>query len=243
MEQYGLTSQEVTSRQAAEGFNELPSAGKRPIGKIIWSVATEPMFSLLLGAGLVYFLIGDLKEAVVLSLFALLSVVIATIQEWRSERVLEALRDLTSPRALVIRDGVPQRIAGKEVVRGDLLILSEGDRIPADAVLVSDDMIHIDESLLTGESVPVSKLQKEDSSLFAGTLLVQGSARAVVAATGIRSEIGKLGQQLYDIEVEPPRLQQQIKKIVKVFALFGGVLCIVSVILYGLLRITGWMEY
>jgi Ca2+-transporting ATPase len=241
MEQCGLTSQEVKRRLTAEGFNELPSAGKRPIGKIIWSVATEPMFSLLLGAGLIYFLIGDLKEAAVLSLFALLSVVIAAVQEWRSERVLEALRDLTSPRALVIRDGKPQRIAGKDVVRGDLLILSEGDRIPADAVLVSDDMIHVDESLLTGESVPVSKLQKEDSSLFAGTLLVRGSASAVVTATGIRSEIGKLGQQLYDIEVEPPRLQQQIKRIVKLFALFGSVLCVVSVILYGLLR-HNWLE-
>ena len=116
------------------------------------------MFGLLLGAGVIYLVLGDLKEALILFLFACTSVGIAVVQEARTERVLESLRDLTSPRALVIRDGVEMRIAGAEVVRGDLIILAEGDRVPADATLLAGHDLMTDESLLTGESAPVRKI-------------------------------------------------------------------------------------
>ena len=105
--------------------------------RILIDVVAEPMFALLLGAAAVYLALGDLKEAVVLLLFASTSVSIALIQETRTERVLESLRDLTSPRALVIRGGVERRIPGREVVRGDIVVLAEGDRVPADAILLS----------------------------------------------------------------------------------------------------------
>ncbi|MFZ0500388.1 MAG: cation-transporting P-type ATPase, partial [Steroidobacteraceae bacterium] len=153
----GLSSQDAAERLRAEGPNALPELERRTGLRIILEVVREPMFALLLGAGVLYLLIGSRGEALVLFAFACFSVAIAVIQEGRSERVLEALRDLTSPRALVIRDGEQTRIPGREVVRGDLLVLAEGDRVPADALLVSGDEILADESLLTGESVPVRK--------------------------------------------------------------------------------------
>ena len=119
------------------------------------------MFALLLGSGVIYLLLGSLEEALLLLFFAGSSVGIAIVQEGRSERVLDALRDLTSPRALVIRDGERIRIPSREVVRGDLIVLAEGDRVPADAVIRAAEDLQADESLLTGEAVPVRKRPAE----------------------------------------------------------------------------------
>ena len=129
----GLSGQDAAARLKAEGPNTLPQAGRRTFWRIVLEILREPMFALLLGAAAIYLVLGDFREAVVLAIFASTSVVIAVVQESRTERVLESLRDLTSPRALVVRDGVEKRIAGAEVVRGDLVILAEGDRVPADA--------------------------------------------------------------------------------------------------------------
>lgn len=153
----GLTSSEAKIRQQTEGYNELPRAEHRTLPRIALGVIREPMFGLLIGSGVVYLLLGNLTEALLLLAFASTSVVIAIVQESRSERVLEALRDLTSPRALVLRDGEQHRIPGREVVRGDLVLLAEGDRVPADARLLQTMDMQVDESLLTGESVPVRK--------------------------------------------------------------------------------------
>ncbi|MDE2379385.1 cation-transporting P-type ATPase, partial [Bradyrhizobium sp.] len=153
----GLAEREARARLEAEGFNELPRQDRRTSLRIAVEVLREPMLALLLGAGLIYLLLGDLKEALILLLFGGMTIVITVIQETRTERVLEALRDLTSPRALVIRDGERRRIAGREVVRGDLIVLAEGDRVPADGSLREAQDLQTDESLLTGESVPVRK--------------------------------------------------------------------------------------
>ena len=161
----GLAEAEARARLEAEGFNELPTSERRSSLRIILEVLREPMMALLLAGGLIYLAIGDTEGAVVLLAFATLSVVITIIQESRTERVLESLRDLTSRRALVIRDGERKRIAGREVVRSDLVVLSEGDRIPADAVLVQCHDLQTDESLLTGESVPVRKVASSDAGL------------------------------------------------------------------------------
>src|SRR5215208_6509003 len=123
-----------------------------------WRCCANQCSPFLLGGGLIYLLLGDLNEAVLLLAFAAISVAITVVQETRTERVLEALRDLASPRALVIRGGERRRIAGREVARGDLVVLAEGDRVPADALLKEAHDLQIDESLLTGESVPVRKL-------------------------------------------------------------------------------------
>lgn len=252
----GLTQSEARSRLAAEGFNELPQAGRRSPLRIVFEVLREPMLALLIAGGAVYFLLGDLEEALVLLVFACMSVGITVVQEARTERVLETLRDLTSPRALVIREGQQQRIAGREIVRGDLIVLSEGDRVPADARLVTAEGLSADESLLTGEAVPVRKKAAasefcagdplrpggEDLPLvFAGSLIVRGSAIAEVMATGLASEIGKIGASLATVETDTPHLQCQMRKLVVVFGALGAAVSIAVVVLYGLLR-EGWLE-
>jgi Ca2+-transporting ATPase len=250
----GLSAREAAERLRAEGPNALPRLERRTALRIIVEVVREPMFALLLGAGVLYLLIGSRGEALVLFAFACLSVGIAIIQEGRSERVLEALRDLTSPRALVVRDGEQVRIPGRDVVRGDLLVLAEGDRVPADGVLISGDGVLADESLLTGESVPVRKrasanLASADAVpggddlpfVFSGTLIVTGGGLAVVTATGARSEIGRIGHAVSRITPEPPRLQVQTRGFITGFAIVGLSLSALAVLLYGLLR-GAWLQ-
>jgi Ca2+-transporting ATPase len=262
-----LTQAEATARLAAEGPNELPRGKRRSPLRIILDVLREPMLALLLAGGVVYLLLGSREEALILLAFACLSVGITVVQEARTERVLEALRDLTSPRALVIRDGQRQRIAGRDVARGDVIVLAEGDRVPADAVLVTAQDLSADESLLTGEAVPVRKRPgkaaeaKPDASsdassdarpdarpggedqpmVFSGSLIVRGTGVASVTATGVASEIGKIGTSLGQLETETPHLQRQMRKLVIVFAAVGAAVSVAVLVLYGLLR-GGWLE-
>jgi Ca2+-transporting ATPase len=250
----GLTEEEAQARLAAEGYNELPRHDHRTALRIALEVLREPMLALLLGAGLIYLLLGDLKEALILLVFGAMSIGITIIQETRTERVLEALRDLTSPRALVIRDGERRRIAGREVARGDLIVLGEGDRVPADASLCEAQDLQTDESLLTGESVPVRKRADDGGKadhrrpggddqpfVYSGSLVVRGSGLAEVIATGPRSEIGKIGQSLQRLDTEPPRLQRQTARLVRWCALGGALVSIMAIVLYGTLR-GGWLD-
>ncbi len=154
----GLTAAEALKRLQDEGPNELPAAKPRGLGVIVLEVVREPMFLMLVAAGGLYLLMGEPADALMLLGFVIVVMSITIVQERRTERALEALRDLSSPRALVIRDGARRRIAGREVVRGDLVVLVEGDRVPADALLRSALHLAADESLLTGESVPVRKV-------------------------------------------------------------------------------------
>jgi P-type Ca2+ transporter type 2C len=244
----GLTEQEALERLAQDGYNELPSAKKRTIFHILWEVIREPMFLMLIACGLLYLLLGDRAEALMLLGFVFVIIGITFYQEQKTERALEALRDLSSPRALVIRDGKQQRIAGHEVVRDDIVLIAEGDRIPADAVLLSGSNVNVDESLLTGESVSVRK-KAWDGRLemgrpggddlpfvYSGTLVVKGQGIAQVRSTGPRTEIGKIGKALQILEPEDSNLQQQTGKIVRTFAIVGVALCIIVVVVFGLTR-------
>ena len=250
----GLSEDEAGERRKSEGFNELPHQEHRTPLRIVREVLHEPMLLLLLAGGAIYLLLGDLQEALILLAFASMSVVITVVQETRTERVLEALRDLTSPRALVIRDGVHRRIPGREVVRGDIIVLAEGDRVPADATLLQCQDLQADESLLTGESVPVRKAVRTGKPpsavrpggddlpyVYSGSLIVRGSGIAEVVATGPRSEIGKIGQSLHSVETEPPRLRAQTARLVRLSAVGGGLVSLVALVLYGMLR-GGWLE-
>ena len=255
----GLSAAIAAARLKGEGYNELPAPDRRGFLRILSEIVRQPMFALLIGGGVVYLLLGDRIEAVLLLLFASLSVTITIVQESRSERVLEALRNLASPRALVIRDGKRTLIAGREVVRGDIIVISEGDRVAADATLVSSQDLLLDESLLTGESIPVRKLAQPSSAkiadphatpgaggedlpyIFAGTLVVRGTGQALVLATGIRSEMGKIGRALRTIETEQPRLQRQMHWLVRDFAIVGALAGGLTVLLFGLLR-GSWLE-
>ena len=251
----GLSEAEAQARLKAEGRNELPQPDRRTPFRIAIEVLREPMLLLLLVGGVVYLALGDLKEAIILVAFATMSIVITVVQETRTERVLDALRDLTSPRALVIRDGERKRIAGRDVVRGDLIVVSEGDRVPADAVLLQSQDLQADESTLTGESVPVRKIARNDHAgsevrrpggddlpeVFSGSLIVRGAGLAEVTAIGARSEIGKIGQSLAALETEPPRLQAQTRHLVRLFAVVGGAISVLAVLLYGIMR-GGWLD-
>ena len=251
----GLSGAVALRRQTSEGYNELPEPDRRTRLRIIIDVVREPMLALLLCAGAIYLALGDLKDALVLIAFATLSVVITVVQESRTERVLESLRDLSSPRALVIRDGKHLRIAGRDVVRGDMIVLTEGDRVPADARLVESRNLQIDESLLTGESVPVRKLAHVGGPtpdaprpggddlpyVFSGSLVVRGMGIAEVNAIGLRSEVGKIGHALSKLETEPPRLRAETTRLVQIFAAIGGAVSVLAVILYGTFR-GGWLD-
>jgi Ca2+-transporting ATPase len=250
---FGLTDVQAQARLHEEGHNELPRSGRRRASTIVADVVREPILALLLGAGAIYLALGDRNEALILLAFALLSVVITVVQEARTERALEALRDLASPRALVVRGGVHVRVAGRDVVRDDVVILDEGDRVPADAIVLDAHDLHADESLLTGESVPVRKraMSADDVAghpggddlpfVYAGSLVSRGSGVARVTATGARSEIGRIGASLRDVEAEPPRLQTQTRLLVRTFALVGAAVSVAVVGLYGVLR-GGWLD-
>jgi len=249
----GLTSAEAAQRLRDDGPNELPQTRRRTLARIALEVAGEPMFQLLVAAALIYLTLGDRGEALMLAGFVALIVAITLVQEHRTERVLEALRDLTSPRALVLRDGVQQRIAGREVVRGDLLVLGDGDRVPADALLLTAHDLQADESLLTGEAVPVRKRPvapgehlpaqaaarpggDDQPFVYAGTVVVDGQALAQVLATGPRSEIGRIGKTLDAVEPPATPLHRQTRRLVRVFSVLGLALSVLAALLYGALR-------
>ncbi|MBR0816497.1 HAD-IC family P-type ATPase [Bradyrhizobium liaoningense] len=250
----GLSEAEARARLEKDGTNELPRSERRSPLHIVMDVLREPMLVLLLCGGLVYLVLGDLREALILLAFGAMSIVITVVQETRTERVLDALRDLTSPRALVVRDGARRRIPGREVVRGDLLVLGEGDRIPADAALVDARDLEVDESLLTGESAAVRKRVtdkilpadhrpggEDQPFVYSGSLVVRGEGLALVEATGPRSEIGKIGLSLRGLKAEPPRLQQQTARLVRLCFLGGAVVSLAAVALYGVLR-GDWLQ-
>ncbi len=253
----GLSEVEAKARLQLEGFNELPAQKNRSLFKIIFEVAREPMFIMLLAAGSLYFLMGEPVDALMLLGFVLVVMAITIIQERRTEHALEALRDLSSPRTLVIRDGSHQRIAGREVARGDFVVLSEGDRVPADGLLRRGINLSADESLLSGESNPVRKTASSDiitldtpggddlPSLFSGTLVTTGQGIIEVTATGFRSELGKIGKALDQISPEPTPLQKEMGRLVRTFAIVGMVACSIVVVAFALTRGGGanvWKE-
>ena len=234
----GLTADEARLRLADEGPNSLPSTRRRGVLTLAFEVAREPMFLLLIAAATIYLVLGDLREALVLAASIVVVMAITVVQERRTERTLERLRDLSSPRALVVRDGHELRIAGSEVVRGDLIVLREGDRVAADARLVESHDLLVDESLLTGESVPVAKspalgpLPRENENVFSATLVVKGHARAEVTATGPRSELGRIGASLAGVESGKTSLERETARLVRILATIGLALCVVVAILY-----------
>jgi Ca2+-transporting ATPase len=235
----GLSSREAAQRLTEDGPNKLPGDKARTLGHILLEAVQEPMFALLLAAAALYLLLGDLQEGLILFCFVGVVLSLTLYQEGKTERAMAALRDLTSPRALVLRDGTQQRIAGCDVVRGDLLLVAEGDRIAADAVLLSGTEIQVDESLLTGEALPVDKSAAagdDTATLYSGTLVVRGHGIARVIAVGARSEIGRIGQALVGLQSEASPLKQQTAKLVKVLALIALAASLGLVAAMGLLR-------
>jgi Ca2+-transporting ATPase len=247
----GITAQEAARRLAADGPNELPAERRRNLLQQAVGVLRQPMLLLLVGAGTVNFLLAEPLDGVTLMLFVAVVIGISIYQEHKTENALAALRDLSSPRALVVRDGVQLRIPGREVVRGDWVLLSEGDRVPADGVLVDCVNFSVDESALTGESVPVRKTAAgpgaEDVGMgqpggdgtpwaFSGTLVVKGHGIAVARQTGADTAIGRIGRALRNIEPERTPLQHEVDRLVRFVAVLGGAAAVAVLVVYGLTR-------
>ncbi len=245
----GLTSAQAAQRLQQDGPNSLPGDQRRSLRDIAAETLQDPMFVLLLAAGVLYLVLGDWQEGVVLFGLVLVVLALTLYQEGRTENALAALRKLSSPRALVVRDGARLRIAGREVVCGDVLVLSEGDRIAADAVLLEGSDVQVDESLLTGEALAVGKVPESDdtrglpphpggegqSYLYSGTLLVRGHGTARVYATGAQTEIGRIGSALESLGHEQSPLKLQMGALVQVLALIALGASLLMVAAVGLL--------
>jgi len=238
----GLASTEAGKRQKKYGYNEIPDREKRGLIKLIIGLLSEPMIFLLLMTVVIYFFLGDKKEAgiLMLSIFGIISIEI--YQEGKTEKSLEALRNLSSPICNVIRDGKRKTIPGREVVVGDIIILSEGSRVPADAKLLSAEGFMVDESMLTGESVPVEKHTREvkdfrTNSVFSGTLAVKGHAIAEVTSIGQSTEFGKIGKSLTSIGTEKTLLQKEVSRLIKIIALLAISSSVLLSLLYWLTRV------
>jgi Ca2+-transporting ATPase len=249
----GLASGEAARRLAADGPNTLPDARPHGWRAIVADVAREPMFLLLLGAALLYLALGEARESIFLASMVVFTLGMTLYQEGRTERALQALRDLGAPAATVIRDGERRRVPATDLVGGDLLVLAEGDRVPADAFLVEAGAMLVDESLLTGESVPVRKRYGEDAGdrpapggndlswVFAGTLVVQGDGMARIHATGARTELGRIGTALARIRPPEGRLQRQTRVLARRMAILGLAVSGALVALL-VLRGGGWLQ-
>ena len=244
----GLTEEQVKQKIATEGFNELPSSKPKSLIHIALGVFQEPMFLLLVACGALYLFLGDVQEGLMLLGFVFVIMGIEFYQEKKTEKALDALKDLASPRALVIRNGVEKRIAGRDVVTDDIMILQEGDRVPADAIVLYSVNLSADESLLTGEPVPVRKAEWTEGTIqarpggddlpfvFSGSMIVQGNGVARVTSTALNTEIGKIGKALNEVKEEPTKLKREMGALVKKLAFIGIGLCVVVIAVYTITR-------
>jgi Ca2+-transporting ATPase len=235
----GLSTEEARSRLVTDGPNSLPSDSEKSLLKVALSVMREPMLLLLVAAGVISFVLAELVDALLLMATVLIVLGISIFQERRTERALHALNELTAPLALVIRDGKEERISSSQVVRGDLLILLEGDRITADGRLVESTSIEVDESLLTGESIPVIK--SEGDLIFTGSLVVRGHGKAEVSSTGSATELGKIGKSIQEIPQSRTLLQRNVDGLVRVIGLLSLVAVVAVFYIYGSTR-NNWLE-
>lgn len=221
------------------GPNSLDEDRRRSRFALIFSVLREPMLLLLIAAGVLSFLLADLTDAILLMATVVIVVGISLYQQQRTNKALAALRDLTAPMARVIRDGIESRISSHDVVPGDILLLAEGDRVVADSKLISNSSLEFDESLLTGESIPVAKSIGEVA--FTGSLVVRGHGEARVIATGTQTELGKIGKSIESIPYQRTHLQESIDRIVKTIGVIALLTVVAILLIYGSTR-GDWLE-
>ena len=244
----GLDEAEAARRLAAGGPNALPAPRSRGLLRFVAEVFEEPIFGLLVGAALLYVAIGDVAEGLLLAGCAGVSVALVAVQSWRSERVLTALKGVIAPRARVVRGGVARRIPATEIVPGDIVVLAAGDRVPADGVVRQGAGLIVDESALTGESVPVRKTAAAHDAdteqptpggddtpwIFSGTLVLSGEGLAEILATGSRTRIGAIGTALVAIDWPTTPLQQAMTRVVRRMAAGALALSVLLALLRGL---------
>jgi Ca2+-transporting ATPase len=230
----GLTSAEAKKLQEQYGRNELTPQKKESFVKKVFHIICEPMFLLLIVAAIIYFLLGEPRDGAIMLIFVVGIISIDVVQEWKTDKTLNALKDLSAPHIRVIRDDKEQEIASADLVPGDLMLIQEGVKIPADGIIISCADLCVDESSLTGEAEGVWKISCDKSEpandywkkdyCYAGTLVTQGTAVVQVDKIGAFTEYGKIGAGLSDAPVEDAPLQKQTSKLVKTCAIIAGVL-------------------
>ena len=237
----GLSEQEALERLKKDGPNELSTANPRNFFTISLDVIKEPMFILLVLCCILYIILGDLEQALILSVFVIVIIGITLFQSWKTESTLNSLKDLSSPKSLVIRGSQELYIPSRELVIDDILILNEGDKVAADVIVLNTANLMVDESSLTGESVPVRKnIWEEKSSItkpgeeggvvvYNGTLITQGMAYTKIIAIGKNTELGKIGSALKSITKSDSRFQLEVAKLVNRMLIIAGVLCLVII--------------
>ena len=224
----GLTQKEVATNLQQYGPNILVPEKKSKLWQKILEVMSEPMFLLLLAACLIYFFLGEPRDGIIMLFFVFFIVVIDVIQEWKTDKTLEALKDLSAPQVRVIRENMEITIPASEIVPDDLMLISEGEKIAADGVALTNDDLVVDESSLTGESIPIIKLR--ETKVFAGTVVTTGSAIVRVSKTGGETEYGKIGLQVAAAPIMTTPLQKQINTLIKYSAIVGAFLLIIVAI-------------
>jgi Ca2+-transporting ATPase len=229
----GLTGAEAKKRLAEYGMNEITPRKKENFIKKILHIICEPMFLLLIAAAVIYFILGEPRDGAVMLIFVVGIIGIDTAQEWKTDRTLNALRELSAPRVTVRRDGEDRQIPSAELVPGDVMMICEGVKIPADGIILRCADLCVDESSLTGESQGVWKnaAGAQDESghwrrdrCYAGTLAIQGTASVLVENTGVRTEFGKIGLGVAQAKQEDTPLQKQTAGLVKTCAAIAAVL-------------------
>ena len=234
MDTLGLSEAQARARLARDGPNRLPTQ-RRTWTAAVGTVLSQPMVLLLLACALLYALLGSVADSLLLASSIVVVGTISVYQELRTQRLLDALRGLASPRSTVVRDGVVRRVNSQELVQGDRLIVQEGDRMACDARLIESHALRLDESLLTGESEPVEKACGADEAqalLHAGTMVVQGDGVAVVVATGARTALGHIGEAMAALPSRPSRLQGELQRLVRAVSVLALVVCLFAATLF-----------
>lgn len=247
----GLDEAEVQRRLALYGPNTIAGKRSRDLVEIIRGILREPMFLLLLAAAGLYLMLGDIGEGLFMTAGAVVTIGLVVLQEARSERALAALHELAEPFARVIRSGSERRVPARDLVPGDFILVGEGERVPADGLLIAGDALTVDESALTGESVPVSKRPAGTDAaragdpepggddtpfLFAGTLNVRGQGMVQILRTGPSTRLGRIGVSLAAIENEPTLLQKTTGALIARLGIIALVFCAIVAVAYGVLR-------
>ena len=236
----GLSFEEVKRRQLQYGENELSPQKKENFFKKILHILCEPMFLLLIVAAVIYFILGEPRDGAIMLIFVVGIISIDVIQEWKTDKTLNALKDLSAPHIMVIRDGKEQQIPSADLVPGDLMMIHEGVKIPADGLVVRCADLCVDESSLTGEAEGVWKISTQNAQptedywrrdyCYAGTLATQGTAVVEVDKIGAQTEYGKIGLGVASAPQEDTPLQKQTGKLVKTCAVIAGVLFVLVAI-------------
>ena len=238
----GLTSAQATALQEQYGKNELSPQKKPSFLKKTLSVLSQPMFLLLITAATIYFLLGKPGDGAIMLIFVIAVISIEIIQEWRIDKTLHALKDLSAPHITVLRDGVEKEIQSVDLVPGDLMLISEGVKIPADGVVFKASDLCVDESSLTGEAEGVWKVTSQDKTeetgdywrkdrCYAGTLVIQGNATISVDKIGAETEYGKIGTNIASVPETATPLQQQTSYLVKYCSLIAAVFFALAVVI------------